>query len=210
MNNKTNIRLILSSLAAILAVGSFVFGTYYIDGLTEKTTNLQEQNETKEIRIRRIQNVNASAEKTNLDREKLKNYFVDSNKAIDFVTILEDVASGLGLKYSTNLIENIEVDSLAAQNKQLLRISMSLSGGWKNILTYILYLESLPYALNIEKIEMVSEGISTTAPADLVEKASELKSGSSGSRSVVLPRSVPESRWRLGVTFSVVKVKDKK
>lgn len=209
MNNKTNIRLILSLLAALVAVASFGFGSYYINGLTEKTSTLQGENETKEIKIKRIQNLNASAEKTNLDREKLKNYFVHADKAIDFVTVLESVASGLGLQYSTNSIENIEEDNLAAQNKQLLRISMSLSGGWKNILTYILYIESLPYALSIEKMEMVSEGVVTTSAQTSSQTNTNEISGGSSIKSI-LPKSSPESKWRLGVTFSVVKEKDKR
>ncbi len=208
MNNKTNIRLIFSIFTALVAISGFVFGSYYINGLTEKTSLLKEEIEAKEIKIKRIQNLNKSAEKTSLDREKLKNHFVDSNKAIDFVSSLEDVASKLGLQYSTNSIENVEVENLSLQNKQLLRISMSLSGGWRTILTYLLYIESLPYALNIEKLEMIAEGV----PSPSVQSNTQIEGldSSSTKPSLTTVKTPVDSKWKMGITFSVVKVKDKK
>lgn len=221
MNSKTNIQLIFSLCVALVAGVGFVFSSYYINGLTEKTSTLQEEIETKEIKIKRIQNVNKSAEKTNMDREKLANFFIDSNKAIDFVSMLESQASKIGLQYVTNSIENVEMENLSIQNKQLLRISMSLSGGWRSILTYLLYIESLPYALNVEKMELASEGVATPntqtgaqvgaqggVRADSMGSTS--LAGTSSTKSVPVVRNQTDSRWKLGITFSVVKVKDKK
>lgn len=208
MKNKTNIQVILSLCIALIAVSGFVFSSYYINGLTEKTSLLKEEIESKQIKIRRIQNLSKSAEKTNTDREKLASYFVESDKAIDFVSELEGVASNLGLQYSTNVIENVEMESLSLQNKQLLRINMTLSGGWRTILTYLLYIESLPYALNIEKLEMASEGIPTVNSQ--VETQTEKVGASSTKPAPVVVKAPAESKWKLGITFSVVKVKDKK
>lgn len=208
MKNKTNIQVILSLCIALIAVSGFVFSSYYIKGLTEKTSVLKEEIESKQIKIRRIQNLSKSAEKTNADREKMVSYFVESNKAIDFVSELEGVASNLGLQYSTNVIENVEMESLSQHNKQLLRINMTLSGGWRTILTYLLYIESLPYALNIEKLEMASEGV--PAVNSQVETQTEKVGASSTKPAPVAVKAPVESKWKLGITFSVVKVKDKK
>lgn len=207
MKTRTNIQVIFSLCVALIAVSGFVFSSYYINGLTEKTSSLQGEIETKQIKIKRIQNLNKSAEKTNADREKLVNYFVESNKAIDFVSELEGVASKFGLQYSTNSIENIEMENLSVQNKQLLRINMTLSGGWRTILTYLLYIESLPYALNIEKLEMLSEGV----PINLQAKTQI--EGVEASSTKLIPidtKTTVDSKWKMAITFSVVKVKDKK
>lgn len=207
MKTRTNIQVIFSLCVALIAVSGFVFSSYYINGLTEKTSSLQGEIETKQIKIKRIQNLNKSAEKTNADREKLVNYFVESNKAIDFVSELEGVASKFGLQYSTNSIENIEMENLSVQNKQLLRINMTLSGGWRTILTYLLYIESLPYALNIEKLEMLSEGV----PINLQAKTQI--EGVEASSTKLMPidtKTTVDSKWKMAITFSVVKVKDKK
>ncbi len=199
MKNKTNIYLILSCCAAILAIAGFVYGSYYISGLTAKTTALEGEIEGKEIKIQRIQNTNKSAERTTADRAKLSGYFVGMNDAVEFVSSLESAASGFGLSYSTNAIDNVESETLAAQGKQLLRVSMTLTGAWRNIIKYLLHVESLPYSINIEKVELASEGGSSvpapTAPA--------------GTSTAAVSRA-NESKWRLGIVFSVIKIKEKK
>lgn len=200
MNKKTNIQLIVSICLSLLTIGGFVYAAYYINGLTEKTSLLREEIENKEIRIKRIQRLNASADKTKSDRSMLQNYFVKPNGAIDFVSSLEETASNFNLEYSTNAIENIESETLASQDKQLLRIGMSLSGGWKNIVKYILYVESLPYPISIEKLELVSEGI----VARPVPTESSISSSTS---KTITPKPVTESRWKLGITFSTIMMK---
>jgi len=200
MNKKTNIQLIFSICLGLLAVGGFVYAAHYISGLTDKTALLREEIENKEIRIKRIQRLNTSADKTKSDRAMLLNYFIKPNGAIDFVSSLESVASKFNLQYSTNVIENVETEILASQDKQLLRVGMSLSGGWKNVLKYILYIESLPYPITIEKLELVSEGI-VGRPA-IVES-----SPTSSTTKTIATKPIIESRWKLGITFSTVMMK---
>ncbi len=161
---------------------------------------MREEIENKEIKIKRIQRLNTSADKTKSDRAMLLNYFVKPNGAIDFVSSLEETASNFNLEYSTNAIENVEAEVLASQDKQLLRIGMSLSGGWKNITKYILYIESLPYPIRVEKLELVSEGVVTkSVPA-------ESSLASSTSKTITV-KSIVESKWKLGITFSTVMMK---
>lgn len=206
MNKKTNIQLIVSICLGLMAVGGFIYASYYISGLTDKTALLREEIENKEIRIKRIQRLNTSADKTKSDRAMLLNYFIKPNGAIDFVSSLEAVASKFNLQYSTNAIENIEKESLASQDKQLLRVGMSLSGGWKNILKYILYIESLPYPITIEKLELISEGVAER-PVIVESSNTSLTSSTSSVSKTVTSKPIAESRWKLGVTFSTVMMK---
>jgi Tfp pilus assembly protein PilO len=197
MKNKTNTYLILVTLIAIAATGGFSYAVRYISGLAEKTSELKTEIESKEIKIRHVLKTNKSAEKTSEDRIKLMQYFVKANGAIDFVSALEAQASNFSLKYNTNSIDNTETDALSSQGKQLLKISMSLSGSWKNIVKFITYVESLPYALNIEKAQLTSEGI---------KDVNESLDTSITSAKVV----VKESVWNLLVNFSVITMKDRK
>ena len=112
MKNKTNLALILSCCCALVAIGGLAYGAYYINGLTAKTTKLEEEIGVKENKIKRIQNINKSAERTAEDRVKISNYFVGPNGAVDFVSSLEATASGLNLNYLTNSIENKENEAL--------------------------------------------------------------------------------------------------
>lgn len=204
MKNKTNTYVILASLLTLLSIGGFVYMVNYIDGLTQKSALLFGEIEIKEAKLRNIQNINKSAEKTTEDRETIMNHFVKADSSIDFVSMLESTAANFALKHSINSIENTEMESLATQDKQLLRISMTLTGGWRNVLKFLTYVESLPYALYIEKVELSSEG----GVADVASTVVSTQSASStGENKTLVAR---QSNWKLNITFSVVKVKDKK
>jgi Tfp pilus assembly protein PilO len=166
-----------------------------------KTAELKSEVESKQIKINYIQNINKSAEKTSEDSIKIMNHFVKADGAIDFVSSVESVASGFLLKYNTNTIENIEEETLAAQDKQILRVSMSLSGGWKNILKFLTYIESLPYAVRVEKAEITAE---ITAESMVSSGDTSSANGSTGTKI-----QASESTWRLSLVFSVVKIKEK-
>lgn len=204
MKNKTNTYVILASLLTLLSIGGFVYMVNYIDGLTQKSALLFGEIEIKEAKLRNIQNINKSAEKTTEDRETIMNHFVKADSSIDFVSMLELTAANFALKHSINSIENTEMENLATQDKQLLRISMTLTGGWRNVLKFLTYVESLPYALYIEKVELSSEG----GVADVTSTVASTQSASStGENKTLVAR---QSNWKLNITFSVVKVKDKK
>lgn len=194
MKNKTNTTLILISITAIAVIGSFVYWISYIQGLSAKTAELKSEVETKQIKVNRIQNINKSAEKTSEDSVKIMNHFIKAGGSIDFVSAVESTAADFSLKYNTNTIENIENDVLSSQGKQILKVSMTLSGGWKNIVKFLTYIESLPYAIRVEKVDLTAEGVvftgDSTDPANTKIQTTE-------------------PSWRMSLIFSVVKIKEK-
>lgn len=198
MKNKTSTSLIVVALVTLCGLAGLFYMITYVEGLSEKTAEIKSDIEVKQIKIKHIQGINKSAEKTSEDGTKVMSYFIKSDGAIDFVSLVESTASTLSLKYNTNSIENISDDILSSQGKDILKISMTLSGGWKNILKFLLYVESLPYSVRVEKVELTSEG----APAPVASSAE----GISSEQSISQPR---ESSWRLALSFSVVKIKER-
>lgn len=190
MKNKTNSSLILAVCIALITIGGFFYGVSYVDGLSMKTAELKSEVEVNQIKISHIQSVNKSAEKTSEDAIKIGNHFIKSNGSIDFVSQVESVATDFSLKYNTNSIENIEHDMLTSQGKDLLKISMTLSGGWSNILKFISYIESLPYSVRIEKVDLAAEGAVSAVAENTIAVATKNPS------------------WKLSITFSVVKIKE--
>jgi Tfp pilus assembly protein PilO len=192
---------------ALAALGGFSYVVSYISGLSQKTSDIKSDIESKQIKINHIQNVNKSAEKTSEDGIKIVNYFIKSDGVIDFVSSVESTAGDFSLKYNTTSIDNAGNDVLAAQGKDLLKMSMTLSGSWKNILRFLTYIESLPYAVRVERVEL-----SSSAASAVVASANDSSSVSSSSsaKSVKAKVSTPDSIWNLSIAFSVVKIKDKK
>ncbi|MCF7865753.1 MAG: type 4a pilus biogenesis protein PilO [Candidatus Pacebacteria bacterium] len=200
MKNKTNTSLILISIITLCVVGCFYYVVTYVSSLSQKSADLKGEIESKQIKINHIQNVNKSAEKTSGDAVKIMEHFIKPDGSIDFISSVESAAADFSLKYNTNSIENVEYEELSSQGKQILKISMSLSGGWKNILKFLTYIESLPYAVRVDKVEM-SSGVA-------VENTETSTVDSSGKASL---KAVPtEISWKLSIIFSVVKIKEKK
>lgn len=183
----------------LAALGGFSYLVSYVSGLSEKTAELKGDIESKQIKINHIQNVNKSAEKTSEDGVKILNYFIKPDGAIDFVSSVESTAGDFSLKYNTNSIDNVENDVLGGQGKDLLKMSMTLSGSWKNILKFLTYVESLPYAVQVERVEL-----SSTSPI-----ASNIAPAGTSSSSAKAKVAASDSLWNLSITFSVVKMKDK-
>ena len=196
MKNQTNTYLIL---AVLLAGGSIIglwYFSEYIYGLTEKTTELREQVETQELKIKRDQLLSKSAQNTNVERQKLSSLFIQPNASIDFVSSLEKSASDLSLLYSTNQIENISPDSLSSQGKELLKISMTISGKWSSVLRFLRYIETLPYVVKIERVDLVSgASVESTDPTTAPAKNVNINIDKSNT-------------WKLQISFSVIKIKD--
>ncbi len=184
MKNKTTSYLILTTCITLCAIGGLIYYVAYIKGLNQKTVILKEEIEIGEIRAKREENIHKSAEQTLEHSRILNSYFVQTGTSIDFVTKLEQTASALSLVYNTNSIDEIQSDELAPYDKELLKISMTTSGVWKNILKFLAYIETLPYPIHIEKIEL----------------------GRGGSQSI---SSSTSPVWKFSILLSVVKVKDK-
>lgn len=198
MKNKTSTSLIVVILITLSALAGLFYMITYVESLSEKTAEIRSDIEVKQIKIKHIQGINKSAEKTSEDGAKVMSYFIKSDGAIDFVSLVESTASDLSLKYNTNSIENISNDILASQGKDILKLSMTLSGGWKNILKFLLYIESLPYAVRVEKVELKSEGAVAPVSNSVTDVGPD--------QIVSQPR---ESSWNLSLSFSVVKIKEK-
>ena len=205
MKNKTNTYLILAIiLAGGSATGLWYFSSY-INGLTEQTSILREQVETQELKIRRDQILSKSAQNTNIERQQLASYFIKPNASIDFVSSVENTASNLGLSYNTNQIDNSTTDNLSSQNKELLKINMTVSGRWSNIIKFLRYIETVPYSIKIDKADL-SADIGT----DVQDSTVVLNTPNATDKNTKLS-AIPAqkgSSWKLQISFSVIKIKD--
>jgi Tfp pilus assembly protein PilO len=189
MRNKTNTYLILLIIIALSLVTAYAYLSVYISGLTDKTTEIKTDIESMRIKLAHTRKLNVSAEKTQDERKTVMSYFLNPDQVVDFVTNLESVAGNFGLLYTINSIENIDFGTLPESNKELLKVSMSLSGSWSTILRFLAYIETMPYAVHIDKLDINSN--STGAPA-----------------SVGTSSKVSNSTWSMSVIFSIIKNKE--
>lgn len=194
MKGQTNTYLILVILLTTFSVGSYTYFNWHISKLTNKIVEVKSSVENKQIKLRYIELVNSSAEKTVEERKRISDYFIKSDGSVSFVSYVEHVALSLGLKNSTNSIESIQVGTLIEQNRELLRINMTLSGDWLSLAKFIAFIESLPYSVKIDRIDLLNG--TTTTPVSTQDEVKTLKKPINKG-----------TGWNMSVTFSVVKIK---
>ncbi len=179
MKTKTTKIFIIVTTLAVIAIGFYVYAAFYIIGLTRKTADLKQDISNLEITYQHAESLRMALEGAAGQKDKINSYFIPSNGAIDFVARLEHIANNLGLKYDTRDIIQKQDDDLGLQNKEFLQVKFSAIGSWTEIMNLLKTVESLPYALRIDKADLSSSDVPSS------------------------------SRWQLDVTLSVVKIKDK-
>ncbi len=193
MNSKTTQLLIGLSLLALVAVAGYAYASSYVSSLNEKTTLLRNDIQYSELKRRQLDVLRRAVADTGDEKEKIASYFIASGGAVSFVSSLESMASRGGLAYSTNSIETRSQPELDAQGKELLHIVFSASGSWSSVMKLISLIETLPYSVNIEAVDLTAEGSAAMQPE---------VSGSSTPAAPSVGRI-----WKAAITFSVIKIK---
>ena len=188
MKNNTTKILILSIVLAVLLVGLYVYSTQYISGLVKKTAEIKEEIGKSQAVYKNAETIERSSRNIEIQKIKIASYFVPAGGAINFIADLERVAADFGLEYTTQNISEENTEELDHQGKGFLRVTFSASGSWKNIMRLLRFVESLPYGLSIDKVDL-----NTDKGVPGVEDASG---------------NVSARKWSATMTFSVLKTKD--
>lgn len=190
-------------LLALAAVSGYVFVTRYIEGLTVKTTEAKEEVEKLEVKLGHVKGLRQAAQDTNDDRVKIESYIVQPGGSVSFITELEKVASSIGLTYTTDRIESRNTPELDAQGKEQLVISFNVQGYWSPVFKFLKLVESMPYSLMVEKVDLFAQDIVKTITVPVVTGTSTGTNTPEVKQTVVR-----EGVWKANLLFTVVKVKE--
>ncbi len=183
---------------AVLSVASFVYGTRYIEGLISGATELKEDIEKLQVKAGHLKALHQAAQDTNDDKVKINSYIVQAGGSVPFITELENLASNIGLDYNTDRIETKSLPELDAQGKELLSISFTAKGTWTPVFKFIKLVESMPYSINIQKIDLF---------ASVADKKVVVDVGTT-STTTVTRAPLKENNWKVVILFDVVKNKE--
>ncbi len=118
------------------------------------------------------------------DRVDLSAYFVPADGALGFVEYIESVAASSGLSYRISLFEAEQDAELAKHGREFLRTSLATTGSLKDTRSFISLIETLPYNVRINRIDLKKTGEAVA---------------STGTKET----------WALIIDFSVVKIMEK-
>lgn len=172
--------LIFSTLAAIAAIGLFVF---FFSVIQNKNQNISETLAILQDKLMEKQNAEIFAEKVNeirLLQDSINSHFVDPDKIDTFVDSLEEIGGVTGASVSVNSIEAPDA------TKNAISFNVLVKGTFSQVMKTITYLENIPYQVNVTKVYLNK---------DIKEKK----------ETDITAVKIPDvSVWQAGITFNIL------
>lgn len=190
---------------ALLAVGGVIYTTHYIGGLAQRTEELKRYISEKQIVYRQAESLQKVAASAVDQKVQIAGYFVPAGNAVGFISDLEKIASGFGLEYTTQNIDQQNSDELNDHGKELLKLTFSARGSWSSLMRLLKAIETLPYGLRIDKIDLDTSPDSAPVVPVIVTASS---TGSGAQQAAIAAESAKKRVWSAIILFSVVKTKD--
>ncbi len=158
MDKKHLIIFIIGLVALILSiVGAQLFYAKTIK-LEGELTTLHQSVRDLEAQEKRILSVRETAEASGSDVAVIDAYFVNDKGALDFVKYVENLAVSSGLVAKIDVIDAQANDVLAASGKEYLKIAMRTTGSLANIRIFLNLIESLPYNVKMNRVDVRKTG----------------------------------------------------
>lgn len=89
--------------------------------------------------------------------DKIINGFINKEGAIDFIMSLEKIAQETGNRYEIKVTEKTDLAAQSIDKKtplQFIDFQISLWSGFPNLIRFMAYLDSLPYAKEIKNLQI--------------------------------------------------------
>jgi len=180
---QTKILIIIIFLIDIISIGVFVFLFYFTKSLVIESTDKENdiKTELKKEDSRVLMKDDLAQGK--MYNKELTNYMISSGGTVNFIKTIELLVSNSGLRFNIKTVSNELFSEGDAIGAELLRISMDVTGEWKNVKFFLESLENYPLKIDINKVSF--------------NKFSDY---------VVKGKNIPQ--WSGSFDFTVVKIKD--
>ncbi len=166
MNFKTPIKLPSKQkifvLPSVLLIASFLVFYFLILPSIAKIKEIRSEilNQKIELKnnIKQSQNINKLNEELKNIKpkmEKLDQIFINKNRELDFITLIESIADKHALEQKISLNPGQDNPEEIYKTSP---INISLKGNYSNIIKYLKDIESIKYYLNVKSISISSDG----------------------------------------------------
>ncbi|MEN9649122.1 MAG: hypothetical protein RL094_89 [Candidatus Parcubacteria bacterium] len=142
--------LILVVLITLAVFGGFYFVIHRIKAMNAAADVLKSEVVDAQVRTLKNESLRQVAISGADELGKIEKYIIEDGKEVDVVQQIEGIAAASGLTYNTDLIAAKESATLTPQKKELLTISISTVGTWKNTRKFLTLIENLPYNVKID------------------------------------------------------------
>ncbi len=148
--------LIMAILVSLLTIAVYVYMYITIDVSLKKTVKAQTVNNSSVLAKNREKSFLETYEKTSAKWAQIKNFFVSSNKIVDFIESVENLGEQSGSKVSIRSIEADNLDSAPLGKEGTVRLKVNSNGSWQAVMKALSLAELLPYKVSINNIQASS------------------------------------------------------
>ncbi len=195
-------------LAVILMAGIYYYFFNTLRKEVESSSSLANDTATLAVEENNLDSLRSTFSNTGNDQEKINSYFVQKDGAVDFINSIENLASSAHLVGKTDSVNTTDMTPPSPMY-ELLHLTFSTRGSWRNTYYFLSLLESLPYNISIRQVGMHSAGDTTIDVLPVLTPDLSASSSSSTVLTVVpiVTRPKPGSVWETNYDFTVVKLK---
>ncbi len=153
MKSKTVTILILSLLAFVAAASGYGLMLYSFNNLETELEGLYQTSANGKARLAELKRIEDNLKGTLIERDKLATLFIKQESIVDFISEVESIIKGLGLRGEIDTVSEETTEELSAKDKENLNISLSAGGSWNAVAKLAGLLEKLPYKATVDSAE---------------------------------------------------------
>lgn len=142
------------TIAIIICLSFFIIWPS-IKSINESDSSIAQQRvkmEKKYIEGQEMKKISSLAKKIAIKTEKINKTFLKNGHEVDFITDVENISTNNDVKININLND---IKS-AKENYKIMPITISIQGKSNNVVKFLNTIESSPYYININSIEISS------------------------------------------------------
>jgi len=166
----------------IILICVFVFLFLSFKNLIAESINVEDHIKTELKKQESLSLMSDSLQNSKIFQQDLMSYVLPSDGAVDFIKVLEQLASTTKVKSDIKAVSNEEYQT-SLTNLEFLNVKMDILGEWGNIRYFLTVLENYPLRIDIKSV-------SFTKFSDYVINKKKI------------------SEWAGSLEFNVLKVKD--
>lgn len=165
--------LILAILVSMFTIAVYAYMYVTIDISLKKTVKAQTVANASALAKNREKSFLETYEKTSAKWSLIKNFFVSSNKIVDFIEVVEKLGDQSGSRVSIRSIEADNLDNAPIDKEGTVRLKVNARGSWQTVMKALSLAELLPYKVNVNNIQVSSYKDTTNLSKNNVAQQAE-------------------------------------
>lgn len=152
MKNNHSKLLLMAITVTMFVIGIYAYMHHIINLSVQKVIESKGKADSVALTREREENFLQTYKSTSSKWSKLQDFFVDSNKIVDFIEIIEKLSTESGSKVTIASIEADNPDKIQSGKEGFARLKINAKGSWNAVMKALALSETLPFKLTINNV----------------------------------------------------------